>query len=156
MGDRVFDIFVCEMKIAADAKSKLLTDLSVEFRDDLPYVVTAVRVGLVRMRRCDYVRDPVFNRQATHLQRHCPMILSRHRGWEEYENGCQSSVDNWGEGQAPVAQQTNDIKPRAPLRMCARGLGQPRSRHSRRKMETRVAGSKICPLHDHMTHEKRF
>jgi hypothetical protein len=30
------------MKIAADANGKLLADLSVEFRDELPYVIAAL------------------------------------------------------------------------------------------------------------------
>src|SRR5260370_14659936 len=72
MGDRLFDIFKREVKVAADAKSKLVTDLVAEFGDEVPDQVAAIRIGVISMGSGDDVRNAVLDREMAHLECHVP------------------------------------------------------------------------------------
>jgi len=72
MGDRVFDIFKREVKVATYAKSKLFTDLVVELADEVPNLIAAIRIGVISVGSGDYVRNAVLDCHMTHLECHVP------------------------------------------------------------------------------------
>ena len=74
MHNRVFDIFVGQMKIAPYGKTELVANFVQEFADDFANPITAVPIGLVRMWGRNNMCDTVVNGQTTHRQCGLPRL----------------------------------------------------------------------------------
>ncbi len=74
MCDGVFYVFEGEMKIAPNAKRQVAfaADPVMEFADETPNLIPAVRIHVIGMGSRNDVRCAVLKRQATHGKRHVP------------------------------------------------------------------------------------
>jgi len=74
MCDGVFYVFEGEMKVASNAKRQpdYAADPVIEFVDEIPNLIPAIRICVIGMGSRNDVRRAVLKRQATHGKRHVP------------------------------------------------------------------------------------